>query len=156
MTAFMDPIAYILIALFGVLPPAVVGWWAYQQGKKGREDAYKMRDEAVHQVELLRVAIPKVDDIIKALPPYPVIPPFPVVPTVDDIIKALPPVKIPEDEMVKIRESLSQSIRGTIGNLIKEAGRGVKEGEQQVEAQMEPGDIIMKAIMGRVKNFLGD
>jgi hypothetical protein len=172
----MDYIMAFLVILMGVIPPILVGYWAYRQGLKGRREAIALRDEAIEQVGALRKAIdvmdarwerhmddirdemPTIEEIMKAMPkveipPFPEIPPYPKVPTVDEIVAALPPVRIPEDQM----ESLKSSLKGILGNFVKQGIAGAEleiEGSKAERVQQDPAAAFQGAIMTKILKFL--
>jgi hypothetical protein len=107
----MDLTTAAWILFWGLIPPIIVGYWAYRQGIKGRDEALAMRDEALERADAALAAI-------KALPPFP---PMPHVPTVDDIIKALPDVPEPDYEVITadIKKAVLASMDGYMGTVEK-------------------------------------
>ena len=74
MFLFMDYLLLALVtlgliwtALWGILPPVVVGWYAYKQGKRGREEALKMRDDAYARIDAVVADLKAHTDIAAAL-----------------------------------------------------------------------------------------
>jgi hypothetical protein len=152
----MDYIMAFLVIIMGVIPPILVGYWAYRQGLKGRQEAMTLRDEAIEQVEdmrdqyiLISADLRKAIDAIK----IPEIPPYPSVPTVDEIVAALPPVRIPEDQL----ESIKASIKGILGNFVKTGIAGAEdhiEGARAEMVQQDPASAFQGAILGKILKFL--
>lgn len=131
---------------------------AYREADKARETVEQRYSEALAEVSKLSKAISDIK--FPEIPPYPVIkiptvdeiiakiPPYPKVPTVDEIIKAIPPyppIHIPDDEMARIRESVSGAINGTVGSYAKKIGS-----EMQAEEEMDVGQVLMKSLIQKL------
>ena len=138
------------IAIFGILPPIAVGVWSYKQGVKGREEAMKLRDEAIAEVanvrnEIIAMGNGVVKNVLDGIPKY--------------------DIKIPDEQLEELKKSIAASIKGSYGNLIKGAKMELDdniEGAAQQIADKIPqeqkmamlGQRMQSAIMEKVMGFL--
>ena len=135
------------IVIFVLVPPVVVGWWSFRQGKKGyneavssRDAAFKRLDEIVESFEAYEVKLNNVQaDIIN--------------------MKAIVPKK---DELLN---QIQKSVQGTYGQLLKGAKSEMEanlDGAAEQIADKIPqeqkmamlGQRMQSAIMEKVMGFL--
>jgi len=139
----MDPFILALIvvgllwtAFFGVVPPLIVGWFSFHQGKRGYDEAIESRD----------AAFSRLDDIQHELLKKPTMP----------AIK-IPVIKIPDEEIEKLRKSLIQGVKGSIGGLMSGQSKMVNGEIQQLsdDIQANMTDEEKEALMiSKFKNAM--
>ena len=133
-----------LVVFFGIVPPVLVGIWAYLQGKKGYDEACDSRDVAMLKLD---VVMKKLDSIKVEVPPV-TLPPFP----------EIPPVTIPDEVIDKMTGKIMAAIKGTYGSLIRwsaeEGGKEIDKIEKEQIAQMDPSQRVQNAIMAKMMSFL--
>lgn len=135
----------VLICVMGVFPPLLVGWWSYKQGLKGREEALKMRDDAMSHVMQVRQQITDIGEQIRL--------------RIDSI-------KVPEiPTSVTINNTQLEELQKSFGNMVSaRLGAFVKSGMADAEAMIEmekkmpvTPENMGQAILGKIlSKFIGD
>ena len=127
-------ISMCLIAVFGVIPPVLVGFFAYLQGKRGLDVAIHSRNVAYERLDDIMADVDsfsfRLDEMVAMLKEKPAIK-MPVIRISDeelDRISSKIQIHIPEEEIDKLRKSVINGVKGSIGNLIGQVNSTV-EGE---------------------------
>ena len=103
---------------------------AFREGQKAKEAVEKRYQEALIEVSKLStdiktLKIPTVDEIVKALPP-------------------IPPIKIPDEELGRLRETICGAIDGKVGSYMKKAGEAADDDDADI------GSSIMRMVLGKL------
>ena len=122
----MDAIILIWIAIWGVLPPIVVAYFSFQQGKKGYHVAIKSRDEAMKVLNDLSHDVALTMDKLNAF-------------------------RIPEDQFNDLLKRINKSISGSYGNLIKKGKNALDSelGELAEDTLENMSSVDKDAFMGQ-------
>ena len=160
----MDVILVLVVVISGWIPPMIIAYFSYRSAKNMLKTAEEMRDCAISQgkegrAEIIAAIplppriphIPTVEEIIAQIPKYPEIP---HIPTVEEIIAQIPPY--PEmPTKVELLESISKSIRGTFGTLLKGQKGVVKDLMDEEEEKIPIQEKFVSKIMNKALAWSG-
>jgi len=155
----MDYILLLFVAFFGVVPPVLVGWFAYRQGKKGEHLALQKYDDAKAHMNFMNETLGmKIENIkLPEIPDPPLLPEYlSLNPTqVEDLHHSL--TKSMKDEILP---SVNASVKGTLGNffkdLYKEGDQVMNQEAQNQMSQMSMEDRLKAGLMARITNFISN
>jgi len=140
------------VLIWGTVPPILVGWWSYRQGLRGRKEALKLRDQAIEQVKELHGSIDEFENRLQLK-----LGGFEnrVKRKLEDLESRK--IELPSEQVEELKTSITASIKGTFGNLIRHSKNAVGDElelmEKEVEAQMDPAQRVQRALLDKVMSF---
>ena len=141
------------IVIFGLVPPVVVGWWSFRQGKKGYNEAVSSRDAAFKSLDELKDELKPVHEHLCLIHDS-----MTVLEGSYEEVKKLPS----KEELLN---AIQKSVQGSYGQLLKGAKSEMEanlEGAAENIADKIPqeqkmamiGQRMQSAIMEKVMGFL--
>ena len=142
----MDAIILLLIgigllwtAFFGVIPPLIVGWFSFNQGKRGYLTAVKSRDAAFEKLDIMSNSLDPINEHLGLIHDSMTV----LESLKEDVkdIKLLGSQKvdliIPDEVLEKFRKSVIAGVKGSIGGMFSGQSKMVDAEIQELSEDIQ-------------------